>query len=334
MCLESILNSDYKNIRVFLVDNGSNKKSYLEFLNDYKEIKKVELIRLSRNLGFGGGCNAALRKIKRGYIVFLNNDVTVSRNWLFPIISYMEKDKSVGACQPKIKEIARKDYFEYAGAVGGYMDVFGFPFCRGRVLFTIEKDKGQYDDIADIVWCSGTCLVTKRDVIKKVGFFDLIFFMYVEEGDLCWRMAGHGYRLVSIPKSIIFHHGSATMNKERAYKKIFYIHRNGLIFLIKNYSVAELLRYLPVRIGFDFIAFWFYATINKRIMNAAAVILAYLNLIYLLPEILKSRKKTYYKLKNNPITRPIYKRSIIIDYYLFNKKKFSDLNFKCFGKRQ
>ena len=137
-CVDSILNGNYEKIKIFLVDNGSKKERYIKFYDMYKNNKKIEFIRLEQNNGFGEGCNQALKKIKKGYIAFLNNDTVVEKNWLTSIIEYMEKNTRVGACQPKIKDIKKKEYFEYAGAAGGFMDVYGFPFTRGRIFYNLE----------------------------------------------------------------------------------------------------------------------------------------------------------------------------------------------------
>lgn len=325
-CLESLLGCNYPNLLVYLVDNNSNLEDYQKFYNKYKNNKRLKFSRLPKNIGFAGGCNNALKKIRSGYIVLLNDDTIVTKNWLNPIIEYMESHPDVGACQPKIKSMRNKDCFEYAGAAGGLMDVFGFPFCRGRIFVDIEKDNGQYDDVVDVVWTSGNCLVTKTEVIKKVGVLDEIFFIYGEEADLCWRMFFHGYRLVFIPNSVVYHYGSGTM-KNFAYKTIFLHHRNGLILLFKNYKVMELIKYLPGRIIFDFIAMFFYIYKNRKFKYFFAVIAAYLNIIYLLPQIIKRRESAAFRVNINKSKYPLFKKSIILERYLFGKKKFSQLEY-------
>jgi len=323
-CLLSLLKSDYHNFKFFLVDNGSTKKDYEFFLNKYRKNKKIEFIRIDKNRGFAAGCNAALKRIKKGYIAFVNNDTLVAKDWLNPIISYMENNPEVGMCQPKIIDLKKKEYFEYAGAAGGFMDVYGFPFARGRVFFTIEKDKGQYDDIVDIVW-TGTVLVTKKEVIDKVGYFDDIFFLYAEEADLCWRIHHAGFRIVYIPNSIIYHYGST----KNIVDKTFYNHRNGLIMLIKNYSVFQLIRYLPVRLLLDLIAFFYYLVIYFP--NCWEMTKAYLSLFYLMPKVLHQRAdiNKLKRINGKPKYKyHLYKKSIIIDYFLKGKKNFKELNYE------
>lgn len=328
-CLQSILMSNYSNFTVFLVDNGSKEEVFNEFYSAHKTDKNINFLRLVKNEGFGEGCNQAIRRIKEGYIIFLNNDTVVDKDWLGPLVRYMEKNPEVGACQPKIKDIRYKDYFEYAGAAGGFMDVYGFPFARGRIFFTLEKDKGQYDNIAKVVWCSGTAMITKKEVLEKTGDFDNIFFMYGEESDLCWRMHHVGYKLVIVPKSIVRHYGGGTMSRNPRYKKTFFSHRNGIILLAKNYSLLELLRYLPVRIFFDLVAFCYY--LFSYPLNSLALTLAYMSMLVLIPRIVISRKSTNKVKKEFPsggnTNYPLYGKSIIVDYFLRRKKTFSSLNF-------
>src|SRR3989344_2672085 len=313
-CLESLFDCGYPNLLVYLVDNNSNAKEYQKFYYKYRDNKMLVFSRLPKNIGFAGGCNHALKKIKSGYIVFLNDDTIVTKNWLNPIITYMENNPEVGACQPKIKNMRNKDYFEYAGAGGGYMDVFGFPFCRGRIFVDIEKDQGQYDDIVDVVWTSGNCMITKAEVIRKVGMLDEIFFIYGEEADLCWRMFFHGYRLVYIPNSVVYHYGSGTM-QNFIFRKIFLHHRNGLILLLKNYTLIELIKYFPVRMALDLIAFFYYGIHNRNLKYPFTVIFAYLNVIFLLPRILMRRKDAAFKKNINKSRYPLFRKSVVLERY-------------------
>lgn len=324
-CIKTVLNSGYPNIKIFLVDNNSNKTEYDRFYNNYKNIKELNFSRLAKNAGFAHACNHAIKRIKKGYIVFLNDDTMVTKHWLEPVIEYMEKNPEVGACQPKIKDMKRKEFFEYAGAGGGFMDVYGYPFCRGRIFYTVEKDRGQYDDTVNVVWTSGNCMITRVDVIKKVGLMDEIFFIYGEEADLCWRMHYYGYRLAYIPSSVVYHYGSGTMGRESP-RKVFLHHRNGLILLLKNYTIFELIKYLPVRIFLDIISFWYYLIDNKLPMNSLAVLRAYISLFYLMPAIIEKRKTAAFRncqLNNNYY--PLYKKSVILNYFLYKKKKYNQL---------
>lgn len=322
-CLQSLFKCNYQNLYFFLVDNGSDKKEYNEFFNKYKENKKIEFIRLEKNLGFAGGANEALKRIKNGYIAFVNNDTLVTKNWLEPIISYMEENPDVGICQPKIKDLNKDGFFEYAGAAGGFMDIYGFPFARGRIFFNIEKDEGQYDDLVDIVW-AGVIIITKKEVIDKAGYYDEIFYLYAEEADLCWRIHHAGFRLVYIPESVIYHYGK----KKNIVHKTFYSHRNGIIMLIKNYSNFELIRYLPIRLIFDCMAFFYYLFIYPP--NCIKMTKAYLSLFSLMPKVIKHRTlvNKLKRVSGSPKYKyPIYQKSIVIDYFLRGKKKFKELTY-------
>lgn len=322
-CLQSLFMHNYPNAKIFIVDNGSEKEGYEAFFRKYKSNKSIEFIRLEKNLGYGGGANVALKRIKSGYIVLLNNDTILTKNWLTPIITYMEKHPEVGICQPKIKDIYRKSYFEYAGAAGGFMDIYGFPFTRGRIFYTLEDDHGQYDNITDIVW-SGVVIITKKEVLDKIGYFDEIFFLYAEEADLCWRAHHAGFRLTFIPNSLIYHYGTKRIITD----KTFFNHRNGLIMLIKNYSTRQLIRYLPIRFLFDILALFYY--LFKYPPHFIEMIKAYLSLLYLMPQVIQRRIELN-KQKNNwgepKFKYPLYPKSVVIDYFLRNKKKFGDLNY-------
>ncbi len=327
-CIRSVLLSNYENVKIYLIDNKSNKKKYDEFFKLHKKYSKIKFVRLKKRIGFGGCCNVAIKKIKRGYIVLLNDDTIVTKNWLKPMIFFMEENPNVGAVQPKIKDMRRKQYFEYAGAAGGYMDVYGYPFCRGRVFYTTEKDKGQYNNQVDVAWTSGNCLVTRVDVIKKVGLFDEIFYIYQDEADLCWRMHFHGYKMVYIPKSVVYHYGSGTFGRVTPWK-IFLHHRNTIILLLKNYTRYELIRYLPFRMFLDFVAFWYYLLDNRLPLHSLAILKSYAHLLYLLPNIVERRKNAAFKMDNaNKAPYLLYRKSVIVDYFIKKKTKYSQLKMK------
>lgn len=325
-CLESVLKSSYKNILVSLVDNNSDFKVYDKFYKKYKNNKKVSFIRSERNLGFGGGCNKGIEQASGEYVVLLNNDTEVDKDWLNSVVNYMEKHSNVGACQPKIKDLKRREYFEYAGAAGGFMDVYGYPFSRGRIFYTLEKDEGQYDDSVELVWCSGTAIVIRKKVLDKVGLLDEIFFMYGEESDLCWRINHAGYKLMFIPESIVYHKGMGTMKKNPSYKKIFYHHRNGLILLLKNYNSREILKYVCVRVFLDGITFFYYLVRTPSNFNWAAIIVSYLHLSILIPKV-ASRHLQIKKIKRMSKSRMpvLYKKSIVWDYFIKGRKNYNEL---------
>lgn len=235
---------------VYLADNGSTDGS-IEWAENIRG--PLGIIRLEKNHGFAGGYNLALSRITAEYFVLLNSDVEVTEGWLRPLIGYMDNNRDVAACQPKIKSYSNKDYFEYAGAAGGYIDKFGYTFCRGRIFDNVEKDEGQYDSNADIFWASGACMIVRSDAWKKCGGFDDDFFAHMEEVDLCWRFHLAGYRVTCIPESVIYHAGGGTLPYDTE-KKTYLNFRNNLFLLYKNLPESSLRKIIPFRKTLDFIA--------------------------------------------------------------------------------
>lgn len=235
---------------VYLADNGSTDGS-IEWAENIRG--PLGIIRLEKNHGFAGGYNLALSRITAEYFVLLNSDVEVTEGWLRPLIGYMDNNRDVAACQPKIKSYSNKDYFEYAGAAGGYIDKFGYTFCRGRIFDNVEKDEGQYDSNADIFWASGACMIVRSDAWKKCGGFDDDFFAHMEEVDLCWRFHLAGYRVTCIPESVIYHAGGGTLPYDTE-KKTYLNFRNNLFLLYKNLPESRLRKIIPFRKTLDFIA--------------------------------------------------------------------------------
>lgn len=324
-CIETLFADGYENKKIIFVDNASESVAYEEFRNKFHGRKDVVCVRSEKNLGFGGGCNLGLKNVADGYVLFLNNDTEVGKGWLEPMVEYMENHPEVGACQPKIRNMRDREYFEYAGAAGGFMDVYGYPFTRGRIFYTLEKDMGQYDNVTDLVWCSGTAMMTRKSVLDNVGWFDDIFFMYGEEADLCWRIHRSGQRLSFVPQSVIYHYGAGTMSKNKSSQKIFFLHRNGLILLLKNYSFFNLLRRIPIRVLLDGVTFWYYVFIYFP--NSLGIMRSYFSLIRLLPQVIKNRRSDARKIgvRSTDIPYPLYQKSIVVEYFLLKKKKFSDL---------
>lgn len=235
---------------VVVADNGSTDHS-LEVLRN--EFTSVRLICLDKNYGFAEGYNRAIEQITSEYIVLLNSDVEVTENWLTPLLRYMDEHPRVAAVQPKIHAINHRTYFEHAGAAGGYMDALGYPYCRGRILSTVEEDKGQYDTPADIFWTSGACMCVRANIYKECGGLDVGFFAHMEEIDLCWRMQAFGYRLVALPDSTVYHLGGGALAYNNP-RKTYLNFRNNMLMLYKNCSTARLLWLMPVRMSLDYIA--------------------------------------------------------------------------------
>jgi GT2 family glycosyltransferase len=277
----------------------------------------IKLITLNENYGFAKGYNEGLKQIESDYYILLNSDVAVSNNWCEPLIDFLEKNKDYAAIQPKILSFNNPEYFEYAGAAGGYVDKWGYPFCRGRIFNTIEKDTGQYDDITDIFWASGACFVIRSSIYIQLGGFDERFFAHMEEIDLCWRIQHLGYKLACIPQSKIYHLGGASLQYNDP-KKLFLNIRNNYLMLYKNLPPYMFRKVYKVRHLIEYLMILFYF-ITGKFSNIKAISLAHKDFDNL---------KKYYDHKINPETiKFLYSRSILIDYFLRNKKKFNKLKF-------
>lgn len=238
------------NVEICVADNGSTDNS-CQLLEE--EFPTVRLIRLDQNYGFAEGYNKALAEVEAEYVVLLNSDVEVTPGWLEPLISFMDTHPEVGACQPKIRSQRNRDYFEYAGASGGYIDRLGYPFCRGRIFDKVEQDRGQYDTEVPVFWATGAALFIRQEVYKQVGGLDGAFFAHMEEIDLCWRMRSRGFGIYCIPSSIVYHVGGATLNKENP-RKTFLNFRNNLLMLYKNLPAKELNFVMFQRFILDWVA--------------------------------------------------------------------------------
>ena len=218
---------------VYVADNGSTDNS-VETMK--REFPQVPLILFDKNHGFAEGYNLAIGKVEEEYALLLNSDVKVSPRWLQPLIDYMDANADVAACQPKILSYRNMSYFEYAGAAGGFMDKLGYPYCRGRIFGTVEKDEGQYNSISDVFWATGAALMVRREIYIDNGGLDSRFFAHMEEIDFCWRLRSRGMRIVCIPQSYVFHIGGATLKTTNP-KKVYLNFRNNLLMLYKNIEI-------------------------------------------------------------------------------------------------
>lgn len=235
---------------VCVVDNGSTDNS-CELVK--WEFPEVRLIRLPENYGFADGYNKAFEQIEAEYVVLLNSDVEVASGWLSRMTDYMDAHPEVAACQPKLLSFREKDCFEYAGAAGGFIDRYGYPFCRGRIFDAVEKDEGQYDEVVPVFWATGAALLIRLQAYREVGGLDGRFFAHMEEIDLCWRLRSRGYGIVCLPFSQVYHVGAATLKKEDP-RKTFLNFRNNLLMLYKNLPAHELRPVMRVRRWLDYVA--------------------------------------------------------------------------------
>lgn len=306
---------------VYVADNGSTDTSVELVQQKYPE---VQLLVLDQNYGFAEGYNRAIQSIEAEYIVLLNSDVEVAPNWLEPMVEYLDAHPEVAACQPKIRSWRDKLSFEYAGACGGFIDKYGYPFCRGRIMNTLEKDENQYESVIPIFWATGAALFIRRNVYLEVGGLDSRFFAHMEEIDLCWRINARGHQIVVIPQSLVYHVGGATLSYNNP-KKTFLNFRNNLVMIYKNISSSELNKVLQVRRILDYIAILFFI-LKGELKNAKAVYSARREFYQMKHEFAASREENlkYSKQKLNGI----YRKSIIFDYYIRGVKKFSLIRIK------
>ena len=277
--------SQGEGVEVCVADNGSTDES-VAWLRTY--CPDVRLIVLDKNYGFADGYNKALEQVEAEYVVLLNSDVEVTPHWLEPLVEYMDAHPEVAACQPKIRSERNKEYFEYAGASGGYIDKYGYPFCRGRIFDVVEKDKGQYDSVVPVFWATGAALFIRLKDYREAGGLDGRFFAHMEEVDLCWRLGSRGRGLVCVPQSVVFHVGAATLKKESP-RKTFLNFRNNLLMLYKNLPEKELNRVLWVRGLLDFVAMVVFFLKGEK-ENAKAVLQARKEFKQLRPSFDASRK--------------------------------------------
>ena len=218
-----------------------------------EEFPAVRYIQLEKNYGFADGYNRALAQVEAEYFLMLNSDVEVTQGWLAPMLEYMDSHPGVAACQPKLLSYKNKKEFEYAGACGGFIDKYGYPYCRGRIFDTVEEDKGQYDSVAELFWATGAALMIRAEDYRAAGGLDGTFFAHMEEIDLCWRLRSRGRRIVCIPQSCVYHVGGATLNKSNP-RKTYLNFRNNLLMLYKNLPENELRHVMFVRALLDYVA--------------------------------------------------------------------------------
>ena len=249
--LPSVIHSSYQNKRVIVADNASTDDS-LSYVKEH--FPSVEILVNTQNDGFAGGYNWALKLVESDYYVLLNSDVEVSEGWIEPIIHLMESDTTIAACQPKLIAYNNRKLLEYAGACGGWIDVLGYPFSRGRVFDILEEDKHQYEDIQEIFWASGAAMFIRSKVFHQLGGFDDSFFAHQEEIDLCWRIQLAGFKLMVVPQSVVYHVGAGTL--PRGGRKVYLNFRNNLLMLSKNLPLSEKVKVLPIRFILDAISAW------------------------------------------------------------------------------
>jgi GT2 family glycosyltransferase len=314
-------NSDFPGAEIIVADNGSTDDS-IEFLRE--NFPRVRVIELTENFGFAMGYRKALDQIDAQYYLLLNSDVEVTPDWLEPLFRAMESDPLLGACMPKILSYNQKENFEYAGASGGFIDRFGYPFCRGRILNTIERDNGQYNDKRNIFWASGACMFVRASAYRKAGGLDAEFFAHMEEIDLCWRMHRTGSTVAIIPESTVYHVGGGTLPNNTP-RKLYLNYRNNLFLLFKNLPVYQLIPVILIRMVLDGMSALVYLFSGSGSFFYA-VLRAHLAFQRRIPLLLSMRRR----LKGTVGTgmfNEIYPGSIVFDFFLRRKRNFNQLDW-------
>lgn len=318
--LPSVLKYSSDDATVYVADNASTDDS-VQMLKE--QFPKCKLILLDKNWGFAEGYNKALAQIDAEYYLLLNSDIEVTQDWLKPMLRYMEEHQEVAACQPKLLSEANREMFEYAGASGGFLDRFGYPFCRGRVFETVEEDRGQYDSAADMLWATGAALFVRARIYKEVGGLDSRFFAHNEEIDLCWRMRIMGYRIVCLPESHIYHVGGGTLPKGNP-MKTYLNFRNNLTMLYKCLPGDELKSVMRWRCLLDYVAAFEMLILKRNIGDFKAVLRARRDFKRWRKDFEEDRKRIQASRKEKKIPEQ-RSYSLLWQYYVKGRKRFSDL---------
>lgn len=304
---------------VIVADNASTDDS-VPFMQSH--FPQVPLIILDKNYGFAEGYNKALQQIDSQYVVLLNSDVETTAGWLTPLVTYMDAHPNVAAIQPKILAYNDKNFFEYAGAAGGFIDRYGYPFCRGRILEVVEKDTGQYDSPIPIFWATGACLFIRKGDYTLHGGLDGSFFAHMEEIDLCWRLNARGRKVMCIPSSTVYHVGGASLGKDNP-RKMYLNFRNNLLMLYKNVPGKRLFITFFIRFIFDMLAL-IHLLVKGKLKSARAVVQAYNDFLTIRPRYDSARKTNLEKTVNHKISGQ-YQGSILLQFYT-GKKTYQRLS--------
>ena len=319
--LPSVINTSYPNAKIIIADNGSTDDSLSFLAANYPGITCLQR---NTNEGFAGGYNWALSLVNAEYYVLLNSDVEVTPNWLEPMVSLLDSNQNIAACQPKILSYTNKECFEYAGASGGWIDALGYPFSKGRIFDVCEKDNGQYNDCEPIFWATGASLFIRSSSFKQVGGLDESFFAHQEEIDLCWRLQRAGYTIMSCPNAVVYHVGGGTL--PRGGKKVFLNFRNNLLMLGKNLPVSELLWKIPARFCLDAISAW-KGVFQGDFSFFYAIVKAHMSVMSIwTKQLLKgAQKRDLMSKKPMSSLRGVFNGSIIWCYFIKKQTKFSEI---------
>jgi GT2 family glycosyltransferase len=314
-----IANTPIETAEIIVADNGSTDDS-LAFLSE--QYPQIRCLVWEENHGFAEGYNRALSQLKHEYVVLLNSDVEVAPDWLKIAIDYLDAHPEVAALQPKLLDYKDKSAFEYAGASGGFLDIYGYPFCRGRVFATVEKDSGQYDDPAEVFWATGACLFIRLNDFHEAGGLDKYFFAHQEEIDLCWRLRARGKKIVCLPQSTVYHVGGATLKMEHP-QKTFLNFRNNLLMIYKNLPEKQYRKVLFFRFFFDYLA-----ALQFLLKGYSANALS----VWKARRDFNRQKKNYKTVRKENLMKTtdelpsgLFTQCLLWEYYVKNRKKYSQI---------
>lgn len=319
-CLPSVVGSSYPDLEIILADNASSDGGPEWVAETFPSVK---IVRHPENWGFCRGNNEAVPHATGDYVVFLNNDVEVTRDWLQPLVACLETNERAAAVQPKLLDRESRRLFEYAGGSGGYLDILGYPFTRGRIFFTLEEDLGQYDDPRKIFWATGAAIMMRKSALDVVGLLDERFAFHMEEIDLCWRLARAGFEIRVEPKSRVYHVGGASL-PQGSPRKTYYNFRNSLLMLYKNLPPGHRVRVLTFRVLTDFLAL-IRVLLQGHFKDFTAILRAYRHCLKMIAPYRETRPGR----DETPVLPP-YRRSIVVDYFLLGRRHFSDLSARRF----
>ncbi|MEQ7802574.1 glycosyltransferase family 2 protein [Pedobacter sp. ASV1-7] len=315
--MPGVIKSVYPNLQLIVGDNNSTDDSVAFLKANYPQVR---IIVNDHNYGFAEGYGKVLDQVEADYYVLLNSDVEVPENWIQPVIDAMEVDSNIAVAQPKIKWQKNKSQFEYAGAAGGYLDLHGFPFCRGRLFDTVEIDTNQYEDQREIFWASGAALFVRSKCWKEVGGLDPDFFAHMEEIDLCWRLKNLGYKVIYCPKAEVYHVGGGTLNANNPYKTYLNF-KNNLVIMQKNLPLNDAYSRIFIRMSLDFIA-WIHFLLQGKSDFAWAINKAHYHFLQNLSR--NGKKRTAKQIDFLKHTGQ-YPSSIVWAYFIKKIRFFSQL---------
>ncbi len=315
--LPSVVQFTSQNLCEIIVADNCSTDGSVEFVK--ANYPNIRIIQNTRNGGYAGGYNDALKQIDSKYFVLLNQDVEVTENWVEKVIDVMETDENIAAAQPKLLAFHDREYFEYAGGAGGFLDYMSYAFCRGRIFETMEKDEGQYDDVKEIFWASGACLFIRSALYKSAGGLDEDFFAHQEEIDLCWRINSMNYKIVCVPQAVVYHVGGGSLPYGNT-RKTYLNFRNNLMMMFKNSPAGTILFKIFIRMILDGLAAVNSVVKTKGFAELNAILKAHFAFYVSIPSLLEKRKAIKHK-----SSAKLFNKSIVWAYFVQRKRKFSEL---------